>query len=154
MAEELDLPLAAGGSVTLRRRKKQRGLEPDRCYWLANEHRIRGKDDINLQVDPPPDLAIEVETTRSLLNRVSIYATLGVPELWRLRRKVLTFHTLGADGRYVQRGDSPTFAAIGVTPDDLMRFVAMRHTQDDNAIVRQFRAWVRQRIAPPQTPSP
>jgi Uma2 family endonuclease len=154
MAEELDLPLAAGGSVTLRRRKKQRGLEPDRCYWLANEPRIRGKDDINLQVDPPPDLAIEVETTRSLLNRVSIYESLGVPELWRLRRKILSIHTLGTDGRYAQQSASPTFAAVGVTPADLMQFVAMRSTQNDTVIVRQFRAWVRQRIAPSQAPSP
>jgi Uma2 family endonuclease len=154
MTEELDTTLAAGGSVTLRRRKKMRGLEPDRCYWIANEPRIRGKDDIDLRIDPPPDLAIEVDATHSSLPRVSIYETLGVPELWRLHNKVLTFRALGADGHYAQCGDSPTFAAIRLTPADLMHFLAMRNTQDDNAITRQFRAWVRQRIAPQQPAGP
>lgn len=152
MTEELGTTLAAGGSVTLRRRKKQRGLEPDRCYWIANEPRIRGKDTIDLRIDPPPDLAIEVDATRSSLNRVSIYATLGVPELWRLDRKGLTFHALGAGGQYAQRNDSLTFTAVNLTPADLTHFLTMRNTQDDNAIVRQFRAWVRQRITPPPTP--
>jgi Uma2 family endonuclease len=154
MTEELGLTLAAGGSVTLRLRKKRRGIEPDRCYWIANEPRIRGKDTINLRIDPPPDLAIEVDVTHSSLNRVSIYGTLGVPELWRLRNRVVTVHALGADGHYTQRSDSPTFAAVGLTAADLMHFLTMRNTQDDNAISRQFRAWVRQRIAGQQPPTP
>jgi Uma2 family endonuclease len=101
---------------------------------------------------PPPDLAIEVDETRSTLNRVIIRAALGVPELWRLHNKVLTFHTLQADGANVQRSGSATFAALALTPADLMHFMALRNTHDDNAIGRQFRAWVRQRVAPPATP--
>src|SRR5262249_44274144 len=55
LTEELNLPLASGGSTTFRRRKYRRGLEADECYWILNEHRIRGKRRIDLRVDPPPD---------------------------------------------------------------------------------------------------
>jgi Uma2 family endonuclease len=154
LTEELGMTLAAGGSVTLRRRKKRRGLEPDRCYWIANEPRIRGKKSLDLRHDPPPDLAIEVDVTHSSLDRVSIYASLGVPELWRLDNKALTIHTLGANGRYVPQSESATFTLFKVTPADLMHFLTMRNTQDDNAIVRQFRVWIRQRAAPQQPPAP
>src|SRR5260370_32417765 len=41
LTEELGLPIKPGGSVTVRRRKRQRGLEPDRCYWIANAHRMQ-----------------------------------------------------------------------------------------------------------------
>src|SRR5262245_3005026 len=58
LTEELGLPVLSGGSTTFRRRKKKRGLEPDDCFWIANESRIRDKDRIDLRVDPPPDLAI------------------------------------------------------------------------------------------------
>src|SRR5262249_55428861 len=68
LTEEMGLSVKAGGSTTFRRRKKRRGLEPDRCYWIASEPLVRGKRDINLRKDPPPDLAIEVDVTSSSLN--------------------------------------------------------------------------------------
>ena len=37
LTEELGLPLKAGGSTTLRRRRRLRGLEPDKCYWITHE---------------------------------------------------------------------------------------------------------------------
>src|SRR5262249_54893083 len=83
LTEELGLPIKGGGSTTFRRRRRRRGLEPDDCYWIANEPRVRGKRKINLRVDPPPDLCIEVDVTHSSLNRLSIYAALNVPEVWR-----------------------------------------------------------------------
>src|SRR5438132_343667 len=82
LTEELALPLKAGGSTTLRRRLKQRGIEADDCFWIANAHRMTGRRDLNLRRDPPPDLAIEVDVTRSSLDRLSIYAALLVPEVW------------------------------------------------------------------------
>src|SRR5204863_3892315 len=60
-----------------------RRLEPDECYYVANEPLVRDKLHLDLAVDPPPDLAIEVEISRDSLNRHRIYAALGVPELWR-----------------------------------------------------------------------
>src|SRR6266852_3756938 len=91
LTEELGLPLKRGGSTTMRRRLKQRGIEADECFWIANAHRMAGRRHLDLRRDPPPDLAIEVDVTRSSLDRFGIYAALKVPEVWRLDGDVLAF---------------------------------------------------------------
>ncbi len=151
LTEELGLPVAGGGSTTMRRRRQRRGLEPDECYWIANEALVRGKDRIDLRADPPPDLVLEVDVTSSSLDRMSMYAALGVPEVWRYADRVLTFHLLGPDGHYSPSAHSRAFP--GVAPGDVARFLALRGQADENTILRQFRAWVRQRKAP-GTPPP
>lgn len=151
LTEEMDLPLHAGGSTTLRRRRKQKGIEPDRCWWIANEPRVRGKRTLDLRRDPPPDLAVETDVTNSSLDRLIIYLQLRIPEVWRLEGQTLTFHVLSPDSkRYVEANQSRSFPCV--TPADLLRFLALAAARDDNAIVREFRAWVRQQIASPPTP--
>jgi Uma2 family endonuclease len=144
LADELNLPVKGSGSTTLRRRKKQKGLEPDRGYWIANEAVMRTKRHYDPKTDPPPDLAIEVDVTNSSLDRMSIYASLGVPEVWRLDGASLTFHILGNRGKYARRTKSMAFP--GLTPADLMQFMALRGTLDETTVARQFRTWVQQRI--------
>src|SRR5262249_39607313 len=95
LTQELGLEITFGGQVTIRRRRRQRGLEPADCYWIANAARVAGRRRLDLRVDPPPDLAIEVDATRSSLDRLSIYANLRVPEVWHLRGDALTFLALG-----------------------------------------------------------
>jgi Uma2 family endonuclease len=102
LIEELQLPCRHGGSVTLRRRRKQRGLEPDSCYWIANAAKMRGRMRLDLRTDPPPDLAIEVDVTSSSLDRMSIYAALGIPEVWRLTTAALSFNVLVAGAYRVE----------------------------------------------------
>jgi Uma2 family endonuclease len=143
LTEELGLPIQSGGSTTLRRRRKRRGLEPDRCWWVAHARQMQGRTDFNLKRDPPPDLALEVDVTSSSLDRMGIYAALGVPEIWRLTDDKLTFHVL--KGKTYAEGPTQTFP--GLTPSDLTAFLALRATTEENELVRQFRDWVRQRIA-------
>lgn len=143
--EEMGLPIAGGKSTTFRRRKKRKGLEQDECYWIANEHRVRGKDRIDLRIDPPPDLGIEIDITHSSLDRMSIYAALQIPEVWRYDGQSLTFHELQADGQYALISHSR--ALPGLAPADLLGFLALLAQVDENAVLRQFRAWVRQKIA-------
>jgi Uma2 family endonuclease len=138
LTEELGLVVLAGGSTTLRRR----GSEPDECFWIQNEPAVRGVRRLNLRIHPPPDLAIEVGVTNSSLDRMGIYAALGVPKVWRLDRPQLTFHVLGADGRYAPGAHSRAFPQV--TPADLLRFLDQRDRDGDNKVIRQFRAWVRQ----------
>jgi Uma2 family endonuclease len=152
LTEELSLPIKSGGSTTIRRRRKQRGLEPDRCFWIANEAAIRGKRRLDLRVDPPPDLAIETDVTSSSLDRMSIYATLGVPEVWRLDNRTLTFHALGAKRSYSAVSHSLSFPLV--TAADLMPFLALCASQEENSVLRQFRAWVRQQMAAGGTAPP
>src|SRR5205085_2408534 len=122
-----------------------KGLEPDACWWIASEPLVRGKTEIDLRRDPPPDLALEVDVTHSSLDRLAIYAALGVPEVWRLDGSILTFHVLAPDGQYVVRSHSLAFPQS--TPADLLQFLTLRGQMDENAIVRRFRAWLHQRFA-------
>src|SRR5260370_24688299 len=114
LTEELGLPIKAGRSTTFRRRRNQRGIEPDNSYWIQNEARVRGNRRIDLRVDPPPDLAVEVDVTSSSLDRMAIYAVLGVPEVWRLDNgRDLSFQVLQADGTYAASPQSRAFPLIG-----------------------------------------
>jgi Uma2 family endonuclease len=152
LAEELGLPLKLGGSTTLRRRARQRGIEADECFWIANAHRMAGRRNLNLRTDPPPDLAIEVDVTSSSVNLLGIYAALGVPEVWQLDGNTLSFYVLGAKRRYASVAASRSFPLV--TPADMLGFVQQaRQAGDEMAVLRQFRAWVRQRAAAgPPTP--
>jgi Uma2 family endonuclease len=142
LTEELSLPVKAGGSTTFRRKRRRRGLEPDDCYWITSEPQVRGKRRIDLRTDPPPDLAIEVDVSRGSLDRMSIYAALRVPEVWWLHQQGLTFHVLGTDGHYAEATHSLAFPMI--SPADLLKFLSLRSQFDENAVVQQFRAWLRQ----------
>jgi Uma2 family endonuclease len=141
---QLGLPLRGGGSTTFRRRRRRRGLEPDECFWILNEPRVRGKENINPDIDPPPDLALEVAVSYSTLDRMSIYAALRVPEVWRYDGRALVFHVLGSDGRYTIAAQSR--AMPQVSSADLISLLALRGTMDENALFRHFQTWARQRF--------
>jgi Uma2 family endonuclease len=151
LTEELGLPLKGGGSTTLRRRLRRRGIEADECFWIANAPRMAGRRRLDLRRDPPPDLAIEVDVSHSSLDRLTIYAALGVPEVWRLQGDSLTFHALGADGNYQAAPASRSFPMV--SPADLLRVLQQaRQAKDENPVVRQFRNWIRAKIATLGTP--
>jgi Uma2 family endonuclease len=143
LTEELGLPIKAARSSTFRKRRKQRGLEPDNSYWITNEPRVRGKRKIDLKVDPPPDLAIEVDCTSSSLDRMEIYAVLGVAEVWRLDAGVLSFQVLDENSTHV---DSTSQVFPGLKAADLPPFLSLRDRMDENTVIREFRQWVKERI--------
>lgn len=141
LTEEFGLPVKGGRSTTFRRRSRRGGLEPDGSWWIANERAVRGKTVIDLRRDPPPDLALEIDVTHSSLDRLAIYAVLGVPEVWRFAAGRLTCHVLDADGRYTEGRTSKAFPRL--SPGDLTGFIALRERMDENAVVARFRAWAR-----------
>jgi len=151
LTEELGLPFKAGGGATLRRRLRQRGIEADECFWIANAHRMAGVQRLNLRIHPPPDLAIEVDVSHSSLNRLAIYAALRVPEVWRLDGDTLFFYSLIPGQGYLA---VPTSRSIPlVNPADVLGFLQQaRQSVDNNVVIRQFRAWVKQRQAASQNP--
>jgi Uma2 family endonuclease len=141
LTEELQLSYEPGRSVTLRRRRKRRGLEPDNCYWIANVGRLQGKKHLDLRVDPPPDLAIEMDVTHSSVDRMSIYAALEVPEVWRLTSEGLSFNILES-GVYQVRAHSLSFPRLASA--DLVPFLADLGHTGTTRLVARFRDWVRQ----------
>lgn len=147
LTEELGIAIASGGSVTLKRALAKRGLEPDECYWVENEARVRQIGDLDLTKDPPPDLAIEVEVSTSALDRMGIYASLGVREIWRFTRDgQLVCHIRANDGRYVEAPKSGRFPFLA--PSELVPFVTDASGTDETTWIRGFRKWVRAELAP------
>lgn len=152
LTEELGLPIRRGGSVTLKRQKKLKGIEPDRCFWIANAGKLAGVRQLDLTVHVPPDLAVEVDVTSSSLNRFRIYAAIGVREVWRLDGDDLHFYSLTGK-KYTEVATSPRFA--GIAPADLLRFVTQaRGIANQNVTTGAFRAWVRQGVASAASPPP
>ncbi|MGA2617813.1 MAG: Uma2 family endonuclease [Thermoguttaceae bacterium] len=142
MAMELDIPISSGGSTTLKDRLKERGIEPDECFYVSNEPRMRARDDYDPAVDPPPDLAIEVDISRSSLNKLAIYADLGVPEVWMHDGTALCVYQLQSDGSYTKQDHSPAFPFLPL--EEVQRFLEQRNTTDESSWMRAFRDWVRQ----------
>jgi Uma2 family endonuclease len=141
LAEELNRPLYLGGELTLRRHDLDRGLESDQCFWIANEARVRGKTTIDLEQDPPPDLFIEIEVSRTVLDRLALAAALGVPEVWRFDGVEVHVGVLQPNGEYQWGVHSPTFPNIRI--DEIADFLRMARTTDHLSVLRAFRAWVR-----------
>jgi Uma2 family endonuclease len=109
LANESQQPYATLRSTTYRRQDLERGLEPDDCFYLASLPRLLGRQDLGLAHDPPPDLAIEVDITHSSVDRLSIYADLGVPEVWRYDGQQLVCYGRTAEGIYQPREHSLAF---------------------------------------------
>lgn len=141
--EVRDIPISSFGGSTWRRKDRRKGLEADECFYVRSEPLVRGREDIDLLKDPPPDLAIEVENTRSSLNKFSIYAALGVSELWRYLKERLTVYVLQEDGKYAASNFSPSFPDLSVS--DIEHFMHLRHGKSETEWVREFRQWVKQR---------
>lgn len=120
ITEELDIEIRSLGSTTWRRQDLAKGIEADECYYIQNEAAIRGKMDIDLTTDPPPDLAIEIDITSLSLARLPIYSALGIPEVWRFDGEsvqILELHQ--ATYRQVPR----SIALSPITPEALQNFL-------------------------------
>jgi Uma2 family endonuclease len=144
LAEELSVAISGFGSATYQKKDIERGLEPDECYYTTHWAQMRGVHRIDLDRDPPPDLVIEVDVTRSSIDRMGIYASLGVSELWRFDGRELYAYKLAAKREYHQTDRSPTFPAIPLK--ELVRFLHEGEETDDITLIRTFRAWVRDQL--------
>ena len=144
MAFVFDIDIQGVGSLTLRRQADEKGLEPDECYYIANEAVVRDKMDYNPDRDPAPDLAIEVDFTSKSIDRMGIYARLGVPEVWRcFESETVKFYRLGKDGAYREADES--IALPPVVPHDIDQFLQQRGEQGDTALVKSFVNFIKEK---------
>ncbi len=144
LCEELGLEIKRAGSLTMTRDDLERGAEPDSSYYIQNESLVRDKEHIDLTTDPPPDLVLEVEYSRSKIDKFRLYASMGVPEFWRYNGTVLRVYRL-ENGEYKECSTSPTFTPVSVT--EIPRFIQESRKVGEIACTRAFRAWVRQQLA-------
>ena len=144
-AFQLRMPIKCVGSTTLRHPKLIQGLEPDLAYYVQREPKVRGRHSLVGMKKPPPDLAIEIEITRKLLDRLEAYATLGVPEVWRFRDGVITFFVLKTK-QYREVKSSLAFPAL--KSRDINRFLARLDDEDEQSILESFVEWLREGQTP------
>lgn len=141
LLEELDIEFWSLGSTTFKNQVSTQGIEPDNCFYIQNEAAVRGKDRLDLTVDPPPDLALEIDVTSRTHSQ--IYQGLGVPELWQFDKGTLKISLLQEDGSY-QAGDRsqifPNFPLTEVIP----QYLDQAKTEGRNKTMKAFRAWVRE----------
>ncbi len=142
--EGQNISLASFGSTTYRLEKSKAGLEPDSCYYIEHAAEMRNREEVDLSIDPPPDLAIEVDIRASSLGRLPIYASLGVPEVWRTNGEWLKIYRL-EEAAYVEVPASLSLPGFSSTA--VMQFLERRN-EDEISLIREFRTW-----AAAQTPS-
>jgi Uma2 family endonuclease len=146
LLEEHENRFVAAGSTTFRREDLNRGLEPDECYYITHSSKIRIFEEIDLRRDLPPDLAIELDISRSILDRLSVIASLGDPELWSFRdRRLRILRLRGA--AYSAAKSSQFFPGVALIALEEWLFAGAG--QDQGTWRKAFRAWVREQLAAP-----
>lgn len=142
LLEELNLDFWCLGSTTFKNQAMLKGIEPDQCFYIQNERQIRGKNRLDLTLDPPPDLVLEIDITSR--THPSIYAALGVPELWRFEKGRLQINVLRND-QYEEVLESVIFSGLPLVK------VIPQYLQDStiagrNKTLQAFRQWVKEQL--------
>ena len=138
LAEELEMNIYPLGSTTYKCPKLS-GAEPDKCFYIRNIAAIRGRRRLTLG-DPPPDLVIEIDITSSSRDRLQVYASLGVPEVWIYDRNSLSIQQYQNE-EYITSENSQFFPNIPIT--EIAEFLQPAETTDYLELIRSFRSWVR-----------
>jgi Uma2 family endonuclease len=139
LTRELRLKLESRGSATLKRETQAKGVEPDGSFYIRHATSIIGKRRIDLNIDPPPDLVVEIDLTNESLTKFPIYQALGVPEIWRYDAESTEFHRLEA-GRYLVSPMSRAFPFLASSV--ISQFLELSKTAGQDEALDAFRHWV------------
>lgn len=146
VVDEMEVDFEPLGMTTWKRPDMEKGLEADQCYYILHAANVRERDELVLEVDPPPDLAVEVDITSSSLDRMGIYADLRVPEVWRYDGRRLTMYRLQVEGTYQPCETSLRFP--GLRPADVERFIERGRTTPKRQWAREIRDFMRAELIP------
>ncbi|NJL49275.1 MAG: Uma2 family endonuclease [Leptolyngbyaceae cyanobacterium SM2_5_2] len=138
VTEVLNIEIASLSSATWSRADLAKGVEADECYYIQNEAAVRGRLTIDLTVDPPPDLAIEIDITSLSLPRLPIYAALGIPEVWQFDGEQVIFLQLNQDG-YSQVSQS--IALPRLTQDVVQHWLMQSLQMGETSWAKALRRW-------------
>ena len=140
LMEELEIDFYSLGSTTFKSQLMQQGIEPDDCFYIDNEAAVRGKDRLDLTVDPPPDLALEIDVTSR--THTDIYEALQVLELWRFENRQLQINIL-QQGKYIEVENSPNFPNLPLRKI-IPEYLDKVKSEGRNKTMKTFRALIRQ----------
>jgi Uma2 family endonuclease len=138
IATGMDLDYEQAGSATFKREDMGRGFEPDSCFYLAHVEAIRGQRRLDLATAPPPDLVLEIDITNPSLNKLPIYAAIGVLEVWRYDGNRVTLYGLTPDGYEVV---DVSRVLKGVTRSALEELIALSEQMRRAVWVRHVQNW-------------
>ncbi|MEH1942707.1 MAG: Uma2 family endonuclease [Nostoc sp.] len=142
LLEILQIDFEPFGSTTLKNERMRQAVEPDSSFYIQNQAAVIGKNRIDLNIDPPPDLAIEIDITSR--TRFENYEILGVPELWRHTQQGLEISVL-KEGKYIKSESSPNFPAIPIV-ELVNEYVQQCLTIGRSQTMRNFRDWVKNNL--------
>ena len=142
LLEILQIDFEPFGSTTLKNERMRQAVEPDTSFYIQNQAAVIGKNRIDLNIDPPPDLAIEIDITSR--TRFDNYEILGVPELWRYQQQGLEIFLL-KEGKYIKSQSSPNFPNIPII-ELVNEYVRQCLTIGRSQAMRSFRSWVRDNL--------
>ncbi|MEG4961679.1 MULTISPECIES: Uma2 family endonuclease [unclassified Microcoleus] len=126
------------GSTTLKNESMSQAVEPDTCFYIQNQAAVIGKNRLDMSIDPPPDLAIEIDlTSRTQLDN---YQILRVPELWRYARRGLQINVLQAE-QYIESDVSPTFPNIPIV-ELVNQYTQQSQVAGRTPAIQAFKIWV------------
>lgn len=139
LAEEMDLEFNSLGSVTLNRQKLAKGIEPDSCFYIQNARAGQGIG-TDFSLEPPPDLALEVDIASPSDSELPIYLALEVPEVWLYQQDAIVIKCL-QNGQY---DDVPTSQAFPkVSAAQLTQWLQIRATGTDFTVIKAVRQFCR-----------
>jgi Uma2 family endonuclease len=140
--EEIDIEFLSLGSTTFENEQMLAAVEPDDCFYIQNEAAVRGKKRLDLKVDPPPDLVIEIDITSK--TKLTSYQNLRVPELWRYNGQNLEINLLQS-GKYVQSNQSLIFPNLPIT-EAIPEYLERSKVIGRNSTMKLFRAWLKTQL--------
>ena len=150
VADELQRPVEAIAPVMLKSPELLCATEPDACYYFSTPS-LSHKSIIELPADPVPDLLVEVALTQSKLDKLPLYASFAIPEVWRyittagedvLKGKLLIYSLQG--DRYVPQSHSGIFQKL--SGDRILEFLEQSDSMSLSAALRVFRAWIQEKL--------
>jgi len=141
LTEEFGLDMRRLGSTTFKREELLKGFKPASAFYIAHAPAFRGRE-IDAAVDPPPDLILEVDISRSSLPRFPIFAAFGVPEVWRYDGTRVSIWRLETD-QYVEAESSAALAPL--TGLIATRFLEESRNLSSAEWFRRVREWARSR---------
>ncbi len=118
---------------TLKKPSLRMGIQPDECYYLGVSKITGDKTAFDLDQVPPPDLAIRIDPDFPTLDKLPIYASLGVRELWQLANNRIQFYLL-ENGSYFIMEHSDLFHLL--TADELAEYLSVGQIEGQASMIK------------------
>lgn len=139
-ADEFNIPLDSYGSTTWRQKKKAKGVEADTSFYIKNASKVRANKDFDLNLEIPPEVVVEIDTSNESWDKFEIYAALGIEEVWRCDGTNFQIYRL-AEGKYEAVENS--FSLPLISGGLLTEFLQISYEKNQTEMLKEFRERLR-----------